>query len=39
LIFVASATLQNAFKPYTLSKLHQVHYASTGCLFLTGDRL
>lgn len=36
LIFVASAALQNAFKPYTLPKLHQVHYASTGCLFLTG---
>lgn len=34
-IFALSAAVQNMFEPYTLQKLHQVHFASTGCLFVT----
>lgn len=35
LIFVVGAALQSLFKPYSVAKLHQVHYASFACLFLT----
>lgn len=35
LTFAISAAAQAMFKPYSIQQLHEVHYGSTSCLFLT----